>query len=236
MKKEVNNNKLKEQATRLSEVLKDLNCSQSDIVSSLKSHNVIIDSSRMSDYVNGKRLLTKDVLDGLHMQYFINPKYLKGKSEDMYDIPLTILNYALSFVKEITITENPNRKRKLNNKKNDVVIANQTNVQTEKYLHITMDKKYYKYLISLSLLEQNSENGTSEYENFLSGIKEMYINGDHETEEYVLLPKNVMFEITTNQLKNEKIFNELIDLSEHTNYSQCKPTKKIKLSKKNINN
>lgn len=224
MKKEVNNNKLKEQATRLSKVLKDLNCSQSDIVSILKIDNVSIDSSRMSDYVNGKRLLTKDVLNGLHMRYFINPKYLKGQSADMYDIPLTILNYALSFIKEITITENPNRKRKLNNEKN------------EKYLHITMDKKYYEYLIRLSWLERNYENGASEYENFLSGIKEKYINGDHETEEYVLLPKNVMFEITTNQLKNEKIFNELIDLSEHTNYSQCKPTKKIKLSRKNINN
>lgn len=220
---------MKNQSKRLNEILKDLNISQADIVKSLKERGISIDSSRMSDFINGKRALTDSILSGLHMQYFINPQYLSGQSNDMYDIPATILNYAFSFAREISVIENPNRKIEYQNENDSIDSIVQNETRNERYLHITMDKKYYNYLINYDLLEQASEKGIFEKEKIISCIKELYKKGEHEMEEYVLLPRNTMIEIVRDYISKRKCFQELIDMEGYIDYP-IEKNPKIKFS------
>lgn len=206
-------------STPLQKVLKDdLHLSQADVIRLLQYCSIPIDSSRMSDYFNEKRTITEDVLNALHMLYFINPKYIKGKSDDMYDIPETILNYAFSFASEITVTENPNRK-----------VSHEDNTQpsAERYLHITMDEKFYDYLIHLDSIEEASEKTHFDKKDVISDIKELYKNGEHTQKEYVLLPRNIFVDILKNDPLQRKVFQELIDITKHHDYQKCKEKYKI---------
>lgn len=210
----------KVQSERLLNVLYDLNLSQADIVKILQYNKISTDSSRMSDFVNGKRPIQDDVLNALHMLYFINPNYIKGKSDDMYDIPKTILNYAFSFAKKITVVENPDRKIKLHN--------NSVPTSPERYLHITMDEKYYNYLIHLDTLEEASEKGNFDREKIISGIKELYKNGEHKPKEYILLPRNAFVEILETYQRRTKRIQEYLDLEKCLGYKDCKEVYQVK--------
>ena len=210
----------KMQSERLTSVLKDLNVTQAHIVRTLKSNaSISISPERMSDFVTGKRIITDEVLNGLKMHFFINPKYIKGKSNDMYDIPETIINYAFLFAQEIVITENPNR----------VIKDESGNSITEKYLHITMDKTFFDYLINLdTLMIANESNNMPSLDKNIEILKELYKNSKHEYEEYVLLPQKTMFDIVKNPPPKrppfpESIYTELYkDLPNECNAMQKK--------------
>lgn len=206
------------QKDRLNNVLDDLNISQADVVKTFQCNNIAIDSSRMSNFVTGQRRITPDVLIAFHTFFFINPKYIKGKSDDMYDIPKTILNYALSFASKITVTENP-RRIKLH--------KNSTQPSAERYLHITMDEKFYDYLIHLDSIEEASEKTHFDKKDVISGIKELYKNGEHTQKEYVLLPRNTFLDILKNDPLQRAVFQELIDITKHHDYQKCKEKYKI---------
>lgn len=212
--------KLKEnQATQLKKILKDLHLSQTDIVNVLKFHDIKIDESKMSGYMHGNYPLSNGILNGLHQYFFINPEFLSGDSDYMYDIPETILNYAFQFAQKITVTENPNRKIKL--QKNGPAIG------VERYLHITMDKKYYEYLIYLDSLEEKFGKSIYDKKEVISGIKDLYKNGEHEMKEYVLLPRNTFLNILRTEPEKE-VFQELIDTGKLHNYPECKEIFKTK--------
>lgn len=202
----------KEQSTRLLNVLSDLNLLQSDFIKVLQCNNISVDAARMSNFVNGNRRITDDVLNALHMFFFINPDYIKGKSDDMYDIPKTILNYAFLFASRISVTENPSRKIKLH--------QNGPSIGVERYLHITMDEKYYDYLIHLDLLEETAKKGKFDKELVIPYIKELFKNGEHRQKEYVLLPRNTFLNILRTDTKNE-VFQELIDSEMYRDYPDC---------------
>ncbi len=218
---------LKIQGERLKAVLKDLHLSQADVVRALKD-KVAIDPQRMSDYVNGKRPLTEVVLSALKMRFFINKEYLTGKSENMYDIPETILNYAYGFVDQITIIENPDSKIK----------SSTGELQNEKYLYLTMEKAFYDFLLNLGLFENLEEKGTFDTEKVMAELKDQYRNSrtEKELEEYVLLPKNVLYEILTNDKKasqkRTKVIQEVIDFEQLSeSIPKCVVQKKLKLKK-----
>lgn len=206
------------QSERLNNVLADLNISQADVVKTFQYNNIAIDSSRMSNFVSGKRPITPDVLNAFHILFFINPKYIKGKSDDMYDIPETVLNYAFSFASKITVTENPNRK-----------VSHEDNTQpsAERYLHITMDEKFYDYLIHLDSIKDVSKKAHFDKKDVISDIKELYKNGEHTQKEYVLLPSNIFVNILKNDPLQRKVFQELIDITKHHDYQKCKEKYKI---------
>lgn len=227
---------------RLKKFMEESHLSQVDIIKKVnKPPSSSINSSRMSNYVNGIRSIPNNALDELQETFFLNKEYITGRSEVMFDIPEEILAFIFHFIKEISILTNTHARIKQPQKGNQDTSSIQNEKQDEKYLHITMPKKYYDLLTDPKTWMQNtdedlSDEGLSIYNALLSKIRKLHKNGDSELEEYVVLPRNVMLDIVANTPPVRKDFQEYIDVMEYLNYPNCQKTFNIKFPKNNTYN
>lgn len=164
------------QSERLIKVMDTLDLKSKDIVSLLE--NVVpISEPSMSKYVHGERPLTTEVLHGLHNFFFINPKYLNGESEEMFDIPEAFFHTLPLILNRISIGKNCEK-------------------EGESVLVARMDSRIYECMIN-----QRKITNFSKKENF-ENTKELINNCMKELqkcaptyEEYFIIPRKSLVEI-----------------------------------------
>lgn len=207
-------NNLENTKTPLSQVLEKLTLSQQDILRALeKEKNITIDKANFSKIVNGKRKITEEIENALSELYGINPAFLEGKSNDMFLInQLSFQTFAQIF-KEWKITEydDPNEE------------------QCKQYLHLTMDKNLYDFLINFDKVNLLKEHGMECFNQEISKYKENFLQSGPQYEEYVLIPRNQFMQIPIVGIREHtrKKLQEILDLVEYKDYTKSKLKLKI---------
>lgn len=194
---------LKKQRERLSKVfeyLKKNGISQKEI-----ADKADIDPEKLSQYKNGKiKYIPNTFLEEISKIYNINPRYVRLQSDYMVDIPGMKLSNFEAFIDAWDVvdktTVDPDGKRIV-----------------EKYLHFTMDKNFYEFLIDVDKARQVVKEGLSDLSGEIEQLKEIF-SGEPEPQEFVLIPRNVFINILTDLVQPSKTLEEAFDLIEHLSY------------------
>ena len=164
-----------------------------------------IDSTIISKYKTGKIQCTPDnFLSKLEKHYNINPQYVRGESEIMIN-PLGTKFSAFEHIVnswdtvERTCTDSNNNK------------------EIKKYLHLTMDRNFYDFLIEVDKTKLIVEDGWSSQEAEMERAKKLFL-GKPNLEEFVIIPRNVFWEIVKEDKENRKNLQEVINTAMHTDY------------------
>jgi len=193
---------LEKQRNRLKKVLKYLK-EQGFSQAEIAKHSCY-DETQIAHYKSGKiKNIPNQFLTELHEKYNINPQYIRLESNIMLDIlGMKLINFE-KFVDSW-----------------DTVIENNSDDSTQKkYLHFKMDKNFYDFLLNVDSLHLYNEDGILDFPEELENLKELF-SGEPQLEEFVLLPKNVMYEIVEVAKRERKKFDEVIDIMLHENYNE----------------
>ena len=114
-------------------------------------------------------------------KYNINPGYVRLNSDYMIDILGMKLSNFEAFVNSWDVVD---KTTKDSNGKRIV----------EKYIHFTMDKNFYEFLIDVDKVHQVVKEGISDLSGEIEQLKEIF-SGEPELQEYVLIPRNVFINI-----------------------------------------
>lgn len=185
---------LKEQRDRLSKVfifLKTKGYEQKEIAVQIGS-----DSYEISQLKNGTRKYIPDyILDGLREHYQINPEYIRCNSDIMIDIQGTRLENLEKLVEDWDTVKKENNR----------------------YLHFTMDRNFYDFLLAVSKARLASDEGVSSLATEIKALSAIY-NGKPDIQEFVLLPRNDFIEYLTDSKNAEKQLDEILDFSKMQDY------------------
>ena len=153
-----------------------LDLKSKDIVSILE--NVIpISEPSMSKYVHGERPLTTEVFHGLHNFFFINPKYLNGETEEMFDIPETFFHSLPLILKGISIGKNCEKKG-------------------ESVLLAKMDSRIYECILNQRKIKNFSkEEGCENAQELIKTCMKELKKCAPAYEEYFIIPRKSLVEI-----------------------------------------
>lgn len=198
-----NNTNLKKQRERLSKVfdyLKERGISQKEI-----ADNTDVDATELSHFKSGKtKHIPNEFLDKLQQAYNINPKYIHLDSDRMIDIiGIKLCNFE-SFVDSWDTVD----RQAFNSKKGKYI---------EKYLHFTMDKNFYDFLIDTDNARLVTDDGFSSLSDEIKSLKEIF-TGKPDLQEFVLIPRNNFISIVTDSVSSRRNFEELIDSAEYEAY------------------
>lgn len=151
-----------------------------------------IDETALSSYKSGKiKYIPSDFLNSLHENYGINPDYIRLKSNEMLDDKGS--KYS-NFEKVVDTWETVQSKNK-------------------SYLYIKMDRNFYDFLIEYDQYRKADEEGIST-DDKIGELKAIY-DGIPNIEEFVVLPRNVFFNILSDTKSKRKQLEEIITFSEH---------------------
>ena len=194
---------LKEQRERLSKVfeyLKKQGISQREI-----ADNTDTEEATLSSYKSGKiKYIPNAFLENLRRIYNITPRFIRRDSDYMIDIQGMKLSNFKSFVKSWDVIDRTTMDS--NGKRN-----------VQKYLHFTMDKNFYDFLIEVDKAHQAVNEGLSDLTGEIEQLKEIF-SGEPDLQEFVLVPRNNFINAVTDLIQPRKTFEELIDTSEYESY------------------
>ena len=189
-----NDSDLIKQRKRLSNVLEYLKkkgYSQKDIANATD-----VDETGLSHLKSGKiKYINNDFLDKLHKAYKINPRYIRLDSNIMLDITGTKFSNFEAFVDSWDVVEKG----------------------SDKYLHFTIDKRFYDFLLEVDKIRSATDEGISSFDIEIENLKEIH-DGVPEPEEFVLIPRNNFIEILQDAIQDHKKLDEIISLIEYSNY------------------
>lgn len=185
---------LKEQRERLAKVfvfLKNKGYGQKEIAAKIGS-----DSYEISQLKSGVRKFIPDsILNGLREHYQINPEYIRCDSDIMIDIQGTRLESLEKLVESWDTVKKGN----------------------SKYLHITMDRNFYDFVLAVDKARLASDEGISSLDTEIKALSSIF-NGKPDIQEFVLLPKNNFIEYLTDSAKAEKQLDEILEFSKLQDY------------------
>lgn len=156
-----------------------------------------ISPNLISKYCCSVKEIPEDVLTLFHQEYHVNPDYIKGKSDKMFDEASLKYSLLQELVYDWQILECG---------------------EGERFLHLQLDQNFFQYLLDIGHSEILQEQGMRSYEEEEEKIRKKYNESEEKIEEYVLLPRNRFIEIVTEDKSNLKYFNELIDTFLYQNY------------------
>lgn len=198
----INNSTLKEQRNRLSNAfrfLKEYGISQSDI-----SKKTDVDETTLSSLKSGKiKHISNEFLSKLHDAYGINPQYIRGNSEYILDVLGKQLTDFESFVEDWKTIDRP--------------VDDSDNTKIEKFLHLTIDKNFYDFLIDVEKVRLVAEDGIFSSKEEIENLKEVF-SAEPDLQEFVLIPRNKFVEVIQTSKNAQETFNEVINVIEYGNY------------------
>ena len=190
MTKPTTKTELQKRFSNVLKLLKDKGVTQRKILDQLKL-DPIYDETYFSHIKSGKRKNIPDVLiNALHEKFNVNPAYLRLESTCPFDTIEIIYECFEKIVNGWDILERDN----------------------DKYLHLTMDKNFYDFLIELHRVKEVTEEGIGSFEQEKNSLKEIY-SGESAQEEFVLIPRNIFYEIVSNDVEKAKYLNDVLDFS-----------------------
>lgn len=180
-----------DQRNRLDEVLKELK--KRGIKQRELCEKANLDYSAISHYKSGKiKYIPDKFLETLYKYYGVNPAYIRLESKEMFDDKGEKYSHFEKVVEEWETVKS----------------------KDDKYLYLKMDKNFYDFLIEYDRYRKVAGEGIST-EDKIADLKTLY-EGDPDIEEFVVLPRNIFFEIVGDTKKAEKSLEEIVDFSEHT--------------------
>lgn len=198
-----NNLYLKEQRERLSKVfeyLKKEGISQREI-----ADNIDTEEATLSSYKSGKiKYIPNAFLENLRRVYNINPRYIRFDSDYMVDVQGIKLSNFEAFVDSWDVVD----KTTMDSNGKRIV---------DKYIHFTMDKNFYEFLIDVDIARQAVNEGLFDLSEEMEKLKEIF-SGEPELQEFVLVPRNNFINAVSDLIQPRKTFEELIDTSEYESY------------------
>lgn len=192
-----------EQYERMSKVIKELhekgetNQAIAERLTNAPNSSKDISPNLISKYCRSVKKIPEDVLTLLHQVYCVNPDYIKGNSDKMFDEASLKYSLLQELVYDWQILEYE---------------------EGERFLHFRLDKNFFQYLLDIGHSEILQEEGMLSYEEEEAKIREKYNRSHEEIEEYVLLPRNRFIEIITEDKSELKYFSELIDTIQYQDY------------------
>lgn len=186
-----NEENLKQQRKRLTEVIEYLKAN------GIKQKEICIqadvDETALSSYKSGKiKYIPSKFLNILQKVYEINPDYIRLTSEEMLDDKGEKYLYFEKVVDEWETVDS----------------------KDNKYLYLKMDKNFYDFLLEYDNYRKANAEGIS-VDDKIGELKMMYA-GTPDIEEFVVLPRNIFFNILSDIKKEKKCLEEIIAFSEHT--------------------
>lgn len=194
-------------------VLKSKGIKQIDIINKI-SEDFLCNETVFSHLKSGKiKNIPNDLIKALHKHYNINPNYLLLKSDSLFDTSEIKLEHFENFVDDWNIVESGE----------------------DKYLHLTLDRNFYDFLLNwFRVKEIITSEGISSHEQEKDTLKELY-HSTPSPEEFVLIPRNNFIEIVSDDVKNYKQLSEVLDLLDYKSYLAAVPQTHIShKSKKEI--
>ena len=180
---------LQEMRNRLKEVLQKMKIS--GIKQKQISAKTGIEYTAISHYMSGKiKYIPNEFLEKLHEYYWINPDYIHLKSDRMFDDTGEKYSFFEKIIEEWETVKGDG----------------------DEYLYLKMDKNFYDFLIEYDKFRKANDEGIPTGK--IEELKAMY-EGTPDIEEFVVLPRNVFFEIVRDTNKATKNLAENIDFSEH---------------------
>ena len=136
---------------------------------------------------NSKNInITDGILDRLHKAFFVNPEYIRGTSDIMFDTTGLMISAFEKIVRD-----------------SSVVTDNDT-----EYLRVTMDENFYKILIEMSKLNVFGQNGIVDYEACIKEIRELHKTKPNY-QDFVILPRSNHLEILETTERREQCLSEV---------------------------
>lgn len=192
----MNNNitKLKEQGNRFQQVIDNI-METEQISQSTIALEIDVSASLISKYRKGNHTIPEYILDRLSEKYGINKDYVQLKSDKIRRPKSIMLNSLEGFVDSWeTVTK-----------------------EDKQYLHLTLDRHFYDFLLDVDKAKLLCEEGISSFEEEVKNLDDIH-SADPQLEEFVLIPRNNFIQILQEFTSNRKKLSEIIDLSEHENY------------------
>ncbi len=198
-----NNSTLDKQRARFKEVLdylKNQGISQQELADKCN-----LEPTQITSYKSGKiQFIPDEFLKEMQKHYNINPKYIRLTSDCMFDIIGMKFSNFETFVDSWDTVEKPE-------------INKDGTQETKKYLHFTMDKNFYNFLVEVDTARLAVDAGISCLSDEIENLKEIF-SGEPAPQEYVLLPRNNFIEILEDNVKSRKSLYEIENFSEHESY------------------
>lgn len=155
-----------------------------------------ITETALCSYKNGKiKYIPNEFLENLHERYGINPDYIRLKSKEMLDDKGEKYSH---FEKVVDSWETATKRA--------------DNGEEKKYLYLKMDKNFYDFLIEYDTYRKAEDEGIPIGK--IKELKAMY-EGTPDIHEFVVLPKNTLFDIVSDTVEKDKKIEKLINFSEH---------------------
>lgn len=159
--------------------------------------NTIGDETFFSNLKSGKRKsIPKDLIDALQEKFQVNPAYLRGESESIFETA------------EI----------KWENFQNIVESCSVLKGEMNKYLDLKMKERDINFFIGLLEAKKLAEEGRIDsFEKEKNILIKKYNDDSSKLQEFVLIPRNVFYKIVSNPDEKEKYIEEVIDFNEYIN-------------------
>lgn len=203
MKEPTTKETLNSRFTKVLELLKDKGITQREIIDKIKT-DIKIDEVYFSNLKSGKlKKISPELIDALHLHYNINPDYLRLESDCPFDNIEIQLEAFLKWVDDWNIVINGE----------------------DKFLHLTLDRNFYDFLLEFNRAEEITNEGFSSYEQEKKALKELY-SAEANPAEFVLVPRNNFAEIVSEAVEIHKHINEILNLYEYSTYLEAKPLEK----------
>lgn len=159
-----------------------------------------INADNISGYKIGK---TKEIpdsfLDGLQEKYFINPGYIRGTSELMYDMQGFRLTHFEKFTDSWETVEQPVR-------------TDDGKIASEKFICLTMNENFYNFLIAAEKARDSASDGIGDEQEELRNQSVIY-SGESKRQEYLLIPRNNFPEMVEEFKRKKRTLEEVLDFS-----------------------
>lgn len=168
-----------------------------DRLSNAPNSSKIISESMLSKYCSKVKEIPEDVLNLFHSEYQVNPDYIRGNSDNMFDEAEIKYSLLTELVHDWQILEYG---------------------ADERFLHLQLDKNFYQYILEIGHAEILQENGMLSSDEEEAKIRKKYNESEEDIAEYVLLPRNRFLEIIEEHEKCRHTFEELIDTYLYKNY------------------
>lgn len=189
-----NNTEIKKQSERFKQVIDSIKENE-QISQNTISLEIDVSESLICKYKKGHNPIPEHILDKLSDKFGINKDYVRLKSDKIRRPKSIMLNNLEGFVDSWeTVTKGD-----------------------KQYLHFTLDRHFYDFLLDVDKVKLFSEDGISSYEEEVKNLDDLH-SANPQLEEFVLIPRNNLIEILQEFTPKRKKLAEVIDLSEHEHY------------------
>ena len=173
----------------------------------LDETGLFYDERKLAGYLCDKQKINDVLINDLHKAYNINPDYIHGKSNCMFDIMSDAFKAFEKIVSDWSTVSN---------------VSDKNPDHHNEYLILTLSSAFYDFLLAVSKADLFPEVWTKEKMSEISELTQKY-NPPYLSKifkEFVLVPRNEFTEILSDYMDRRKKLSEVLNLEDHIDYPE----------------